>query len=251
MWTFSKTARQSEAASRIRRVPEGQIVYAIGDIHGCLAELDAVLGRIAEDIASTPQCAPTLVLLGDYIDRGPNSAGVLERLAGSELPAPVVALRGNHEQMLERFLDNARFLDQWRQFGGLETLHSFGVPVHGIRSGEQYEEAQSLLRTRLRPDILAFLASTRTHHVLGDYFFCHAGIRPGIPLERQSEADLLWIREDFLKSNADHGKMIVHGHSPVEHAEMHPNRINIDTGAYLTGSLTCLVLEGEMRRLLA
>ena len=231
-------------------MPEGLRVYAIGDIHGRLDLLTQMARQIADDLVATPDCTPQGVLLGDYIDRGPQSAAVLEYLSSERFPAPFTALRGNHEHMLLHFLDNARFMEFWRSYGGIETVHSFGIDPQRARDPQHFEEARQQLIAALPAASLRFVETTTFRYALGDYFFCHAGVRPGVQLAAQKEEDLISVREPFISSRADHGKIIVHGHTPVERPEVHANRINIDTGAYMTGTLTCLVLEGSMRRFL-
>lgn len=230
-------------------LPEALRLYVVGDIHG-RADLLAKIGqKIAEDLRTTPIKNTATVFLGDYVDRGPASSAVLGRLASGEFPTEIVALKGNHELMLEDFLLDPQTGENWRQNGGLETLHSYGVDVAGLRAG-RFEEAARAFRDALPPPHLAFIESTRRSLSVGDYFFCHAGIRPGVPLASQVEDDLLWIREPFLSSAEPLPAMIVHGHTPVLEPEIRPNRINIDTGAYITGKLTCLVLENEQSRFL-
>jgi serine/threonine protein phosphatase 1 len=225
-------------------------IYAIGDIHGRLDLLDTLIGKIDADLKSAPTPEPLTVTLGDYIDRGPNSRGVLERLAQNPFSMPYVALKGNHEELLTTFLDDPSILDKWRRLGGLETLHSYGVPVSQLMVGTGFDEAAARLRAALPEAHLKFVSSLKLSASSSAHFFCHAGIRPGIPLDRQSADDLLWIRQEFLNSKINFGKRVVHGHTPTERPEVLPNRINIDTGAYATGRLTCLVLEGDQHRFL-
>ena len=224
--------------------------YVIGDIHGRLDLLDQLIAKINRDAKEHGADCLT-VTLGDYIDRGPNSRGVLDRLLSNPFPGPYVALKGNHEALLEKFLvDPASGLD-WRWVGGLETLHSFGIPVEPLMLGKNYEQAAEQLRASLSPGHQRFLASLRISLTFGQYFLCHAGVRPGVSLEHQRAEDLLWIRDKFLKSRKDFGKIVVHGHTPVDEPESLPNRINIDTGAFATGRLTCVVLDGEHRQFLS
>ena len=190
------------------------------------------------------------VTLGDYIDRGPASRGVLDRLIGNPFPTPFVALKGNHEALLEAFLANPAVGKHWRSLGGAETLFSYGVPVGTLRTEKDFTEAADRLRAVLPAQHLAFLQSLKTSFSQGRYFFCHAGVRPGVPLENQTEEDLLWIRDEFLNCKIDFGKIVVHGHTPRPEPEVLPNRINIDTGAFATGRLTCAVLEGDRHRFL-
>jgi len=175
----------------------------------------------------------------------------LERLASSRLPTPLRALRGNHEAMLLRFLAEPRSLEIWRGNGGLETLHSYGVDVSAAMRGEGFEAAREAFLTALPDSHRAFLEATELSATVGDYFFCHAGVRPGAPLSNQNADDLLWIRDGFLSYKRSFGKIVVHGHTPVARPEVRANRINIDTGAFATSVLTCLVLEGEDRRILS
>lgn len=232
-------------------LPDGQRLYIIGDIHGRQDLLERIARDIAADLAANPHPRPLAVFLGDYIDRGPNSAGVLSQLAARSFPVPFVALRGNHEQMLIDFLEDEHCLEAWRHFGGLETLHSFGIDVQKARQVSGFADARRQLAATLPQAIQKFLAATASKYQLGDYFFCHAGVRPGVPLEAQRDEDLLWIREEFIDSTADFGKVVVHGHTPVDEPDVRANRINIDTGAYATGRLTCLVLERDTRRFIS
>jgi serine/threonine protein phosphatase 1 len=224
-------------------------VYAIGDIHGRLDLLERAIAAIGRDVDRHGGEALT-VTLGDYIDRGPASRGVIERLAINPFPTSHIALKGNHETLLEAFLSDPGGGEHWRRLGGLETLHSYGVPVVDLMLGRNYAEASQRLREALPPHHLDFLRSLKTSHSHGCYFLCHAGVRPGVPLDRQSDHDLMWIREEFLSSTVDFGKMIVHGHTPVETPDVRHNRINIDTGAFASGRLTCVVLEESGPRFL-
>jgi len=190
------------------------------------------------------------VTLGDYIDRGPASSDVIERLAGNPFPTPYVALKGNHEAMLEDFLDNPAVGMHWRRQGGAETLDSYGVAVRGLTVGKANIEAAERLRAALPDRHRDFLRSLKTSFQHGRFFLCHAGVRPGVPLEKQSERDLLWIRREFLDSHIDFGKVVVHGHTPMPEPEVLPNRINIDTGAFASGRLTCVALEDDGCRFL-
>jgi serine/threonine protein phosphatase 1 len=233
-------------------VPEGVRVYAIGDIHGRSDLLDHMHQMIGEDLSSSrpPECH--IIYLGDYVDRGHDSCGVIKRLAG---PAPFALKRtlimGNHEQMLLRFLEDGSTAAMWRQLGGMETLLSYRIDVNAALARPGFQGLSAELARRMPPQHLEFLRSLTMSKSIGDYFFCHAGVRPGVALDEQGERDLLWIRNEFLQSRASFGKIVVHGHSPVEQPEFKANRINIDTAAYLTGRLTCLVLEAGSRRTLS
>ena len=222
-------------------------LYVIGDIHGRLDLLDRLIVAIARDVEEHGPKAITITL-GDYIDRGPDSRGVLDRLMDNPFPTPYVALKGNHEALLAAFLADPAVGAQWRLLGGLETLHSYGVPVSALAISKNYDEAAARLRVAMPPKHLGFLQSLKSWHGHGKYFCCHAGVRPGVALDRQSDEDLIWIRDEFLRSKIDFGKIVVHGHTPVPEPEVLPNRINIDTGAFATGKLTCIVLEGEQHR---
>ena len=224
-------------------------IYAIGDIHGRLDLLDQMIDKISRDMDEHGGKGLT-VTLGDYVDRGTDSRGVVQRLAHSPFATPYVALKGNHETLFEMFLRDPAFGPDWRRLGGLQTLNSYGVPVASLMVGKGYEAAAEQLQARVPPGHFEFLRSLNTSLDVGRYFLCHAGIRPGVPFERQSEQDLLWIREEFLNSRMDFGKIVVHGHTPVEEPEVLPNRINVDTGAFATGRLTCAVLEGRRHRFL-
>jgi serine/threonine protein phosphatase 1 len=245
------TAPTAVADTPVASLPDGHRIYAIGDIHGRADLLDSIAREIEADLSSAPVATATAVFLGDYVDRGPHSSRVLERLAHRDFPVPFVALRGNHEQMLLTFLADPAFLSTWRQFGGLEALHSFGVDLRDAREGRGYDRAHAELVEAMSPEVRDFLEQTATSFQAGDYFFCHAGVRPNVPLASQLDKDLMWIRDDFLRSPAYHGKVVVHGHTPVGEPDLRPNRINIDTGAYVSGRLTSLVLEGKSRRFLS
>ncbi|HVZ52627.1 MAG TPA: metallophosphoesterase family protein [Pseudolabrys sp.] len=228
---------------------EATRLYVIGDIHGRLDLLERAIAAIGEDLARYGSDALT-VTLGDYVDRGPASRGVIDRLAQSPFPTPYVALKGNHEGMLIDFLDDPELGTHWRMQGGEQTLQSYGVAVRPLMVGKNNAEAAARLRDALPESHFAFFDRLRTSLQHGRFFLCHAGVRPGVPLGEQSEHDLLWIRGEFLKSQADFGKMVVHGHTPVPKPEVLPNRINIDTGAFSSGRLTCIVLEHDGYRFL-
>jgi serine/threonine protein phosphatase 1 len=227
------------------RVPEGVRIYAIGDIHGRADLLDEVLERIDSDRMINPTSLSIEVYLGDYIDRGPASREVLDRLVARKRTFRGVFLKGNHETYLTNFATNPPILVDWQRLGGLETLMSYGVaPLLNADPAAQ-ERLAAAFDQALPESHREFLADLKSSFTCGDYFFVHAGVRPGIPLAKQREEDLLWIRQDFLMSEDDFGKIVVHGHTPVLQPQIRPNRINIDTGAYATGRLTCLRLEDD------
>jgi serine/threonine protein phosphatase 1 len=225
-------------------------LYVIGDIHGRSDLLDRMVSAIHRDIEKYGRQKSLTITLGDYVDRGPDSRGVLERLARNPFPGEYVALKGNHEALFESFLHDRAGADFWRQLGGLETLHSYGVPVSDLMVGQGIEEAADALNAAIPEAHRAFLSSLESSICIDGYFFCHAGVRPGVRLDRQNVNDLFWIRDEFLNSKQDFGKMIIHGHSPHEWPEVKPNRVNIDTGAFATGRLTCLVIEHGRGRFL-
>lgn len=228
------------------KVPEGARVYVIGDIHGRLDLLKGLRERIVMDSGDFTGERKVVVYLGDYVDRGPGSKEVIDLLADEPLAGfESVHLKGNHEKLLLDFLDDASVWPLWAYNGAGATLMSYGV---GSTAGAEGLVAE--FRASIPPRHLEFLRALALSHTEGDYFFVHAGVRPGVALEDQDEADMIWIRDPFLYSDADHGKIVVHGHSIARQPEIEANRIGIDTGAYATGKLTCLVLEGEGRAFL-
>jgi serine/threonine protein phosphatase 1 len=227
-------------------------VYAIGDVHGRSDLLDLQHAMIEADFLASSVPVVHMIYLGDYVDRGPDSRGVLDRVGRTAKDfVKVTLLRGNHEEMLLRFLENSSVGGAWSQLGGAETMLSYGIDVRKVLAEDGYSGLSSEFKRRLPAHHLALFAQMKASVVVGDYFFCHAGVRPGVPLEEQRPQDLAWIRDTFLDSAEEFGKVIVHGHSPVEQPDFRKNRINIDTGAYATGRLTCLVLEGTGRRILS
>jgi len=233
-------------------VPEGVRVYAIGDIHGRADLLDRLHALIDADFDRRSVDTVRVVYLGDYVDRGPESAAVLERLATAHCDfVKVTYLRGNHEELLLRFLNDHTVGHSWLQLGGAQTLESYGIDVSRVLGDKGYAGLSQRLKAVLPPHHLSLLERLASSFTLGDYFFCHAGVRPGTPLDRQRPEDLSWIRGPFLDSKDDFGKIVVHGHSPVDHPDFRANRINIDTRAFATGHLTCLALEGSTRRIIS
>jgi serine/threonine protein phosphatase 1 len=232
--------------------PEGTRIYAVGDVHGRDDLLARLMADIERDGRAHPETRKILIFLGDYVDRGLQSRQVIERLSG---PMPqgfeAVFLKGNHELAMQQFLSDAQFGRTWKYYGGLETLHSYGISELTLSDDPaDFERARLHLAATLPERHRHFLQALSPWAEFGDYFFAHAGVRPGVSLARQIEDDLLWIREGFLDFTASFGKVVVHGHTPQEQAVFRPNRIGIDTGAYMTGVLTCLVLEGTSRHLI-
>lgn len=228
-------------------LPPGLRVYAIGDVHGRLDLLRPLLGWIAQDSATRAAAEVHIVFLGDLIDRGPASAGVLDLLAiGVDVPGARHILCGNHEEMLLAIHDgDASGAGDWLRHGGAETLASYGVDAAPF--WDDPEALPLALRIAIPPRHVALMRAMLEQVRIGDYLFVHAGIRPGVPLDRQAPRDLRWIRREFLRSHADHGVVVVHGHTIVPAVDYRFNRIAIDTGAYRTGRLTALGLEGEAR----
>ena len=227
----------------------GERIYAIGDLHGRSDLLDEMHGAILRDTVDHPVRAMELVYLGDYVDRGADSAGVLGRLAA---PAPGLprarALMGNHEAVMRDFLAGGEDAEAWREFGGFETMRSYGVDPTAIPGRHWAAPAREQLEYAMPRSHRALLDALERSYDRPPYFFCHAGVRPGVPVEMQDAHDLIWIRKDFLRSDADFGRVVVHGHTPVSRPDVRANRINVDTGAYATGRLTCAVLEvGSVR----
>jgi len=226
------------------RVPNSTRVYAIGDIHGRRDLLDRLLDTIAKDCTDAPE-RRVLVTLGDYIDRGPDSRGVVERLANLHTETPfngfeLCFLKGNHEQLMEQFITGENDGHLWMNCGGRETLNSYGAK----------HTAQSITK-RLPKHHRQFFANMVLMSREGDYAFAHAGVRPGVGLAKQAAEDVLWIRARFLNATTDFGAVIVHGHTPVDVPDVLDNRIGIDTRAWASGTLTALVLEGTEQRFLS
>lgn len=235
------------------KVPKGERIYAIGDIHGCLDALEQMLDLIKKDLKKKPVKTHHIIFLGDYFDRGPDSAGVLSRLIKLQKKhANVVCLKGNHEDKFIEFLnDPEKLAPGFFAYGGIETSQSYGIKNKLLE--EPLDNAlvigQKLIETVLAKHI-EFLLNLQLSTSIGDYFFCHAGIRPGVKLKDQSPHDLMWIRQEFLSHPELHKKIIVHGHTPNFEPELMSNRINIDTKCYDGGILSCVVLEKKTRRFL-
>ena len=234
------------------RTPDGWIIYAIGDVHGRLDLLERLLEQIEAD--ERPGGANYgVVFLGDYVDRGPNSRGVLDRLSAlrRERPNDVVTLKGNHEEMLLNFLSEPSVGSTWSVHGGRETLLSYGIQAPRMRDDvEGWTKARDLLVRAMPEHQVDFLTSLELYFDVGDYLFVHAGVRPGVPVAEQQARDLLWIRRPFLDVDQPIDKVVVHGHSANTAPKLAPGRIGIDTGAYATGVLTALRLHGVDRRFL-
>lgn len=248
---FDRFAGRARAAPA---VPPGLRLYVIGDIHGradLLAQLQEMIQADADDLP--PSVTRRVVYLGDYVDRGLDSCEVIERLL-SDPPQGFerVHLKGNHEDALLRFLADPKAGPGWFAIGGDATVMSYGVRLDAdLPTAERFTHVREELLRLMPAEHRSFLATLALTHQAGDYFLVHAGVRPGVALDAQSPQDLMWIREDFLRSSADHGKVVVHGHSPREAPEVRSNRIGLDTTAFATNVLTCLVLDGTEQRFLS
>jgi serine/threonine protein phosphatase 1 len=230
---------------QLAQVPPDLRVYAVGDVHGRADLLAQLFSGIDADLEVNPTPRAVQVFLGDYIDRGPESRRVLDLLVARSQRHDTIFLKGNHEVLIEQFIRRPESLAGWRQVGGIQTLLSYGIrPSFNPDMAEQAALARRLAAA-LPPAHVKFLGSLKRTFSCGDFFFVHAGVRPGVPLSQQTDEDLFWIREKFLKWSEKFEKIIVHGHTPVAEVEFHSNRINVDTGAFATGRLSCLRIEGD------
>lgn len=235
------------------RTPDGVRIYAVGDVHGCLQTFESLLALIDQDLQSAPVKDHRIIMLGDYIDRGPNSAGVIERLIElKKTDNRLVALRGNHDQLLMDFMsDPLSVSEMWLTYGGRETLESYQSTVaHPYDPEEAIQQAALDLSASLPEAHRAFFDESALTHKLGDFLFVHAGISPDHSIDDQVAEDLLWIRDPFLSHEALFDYVVVHGHTPVATADVRSNRINVDTGAVFGGALSAVVLEGSRFRFL-
>lgn len=246
------TIERSVEPIQAARTPPGWLGYAIGDVHGRLDLLDQLLSLIDDDRKAHAGRDVLIVVLGDVIDRGPDSRGVVERLMQlAHGPTKLVCLMGNHEEVLLRILNGERgLLQDWLRFGGTECLRSYGVDPRSVATMPEKRALEAVKRVvpASHAHFLAGFADTLT---FGDYLFVHAGIRPGVAMDRQKQVDLRWIRGDFLDYQGDLGRIVVHGHTISPSVQQKSHRIGIDTGAYLTGRLSALVLHDEERRFLS
>lgn len=230
-------------------LPDGQRAYAVGDIHGRADLFDALADAINADDAERGEAQTTVVLLGDLIDRGPDSAGVVARARSWQAMRSVRVLMGNHEEMFLDSLEKPEVLRHFLRYGGKETVLSYGVDEASYYAAD-LAETQALMRAAIPAGDIDFIRSFEDTITLGDFLFVHAGIVPDVPLEQQRTSDLRWIRSPFLEHSGSHGAVVVHGHTIFKRPDIRHNRIGIDTGAYETGVLTALGLEGQNRWLI-
>ncbi len=248
----NEIAPSEPVAIAAARMPDGQRAYVIGDIHGRKDLLSSLLERVAEDRAQREGAEEHLIFLGDYVDRGPDSSDVIDMLLElKQSEMNVITLKGNHEAAMMSFLQEPMKGKRWLHYGGDATLRSYGIDlVLAELTEEKIREAGKKLKRNLPDSHLRFISSLEASSMMGDYLFVHAGIEPGRPIDDQKEHDLLWIRDDFLEHTGLFDKVIVHGHSIIPEPEFKDNRIGIDTGAFYSNILTCLVLEGESKEIL-
>lgn len=242
--------REPKIAEARRRLDLGDrepdyAIYAIGDVHGCIDLLRSAENAIYEDIGKSG-VAGLVVLLGDYVDRGPSSAAVIEHLM-SPIPAKAkrLALCGNHDDLLLRFFDSPRENLSWLEMGGRDTLSSYGLDGNYVSAHTKADAAKlkAAMTARIPERHIAFLRDMPVYLRVGPYLFVHAGVRPGVPLDAQTDEDLMWIREPFISKGAQLPLTLIHGHTPCKDVSLGPNRIGIDTGAYVTGKLTVLKIS--------
>lgn len=240
--------RKAPPAAPLPRVPDDVRVYAIGDIHGCDHEFAVLLDKIEADHAQRSAKRRIFVLLGDLVDRGPDSAGVVERARQlADGPDEVRLIAGNHEEMLLTSCDgDMKGLKLFARNGGRETAESYGIDAATWNAAD-FDQLQVLLHEAVPMAHREFLKKMEEVVVIGDYAFVHAGIRPGVGLADQKGEDLRWIRDRFLSDGTAHEKFIVHGHTITPEIDEQPNRLGIDTGAYASGTLTAVALEGDRR----
>lgn len=239
---------RSEVAN-LPAVPMGQRIYAVGDVHGRNDLFSVMVRAIEDDDAAAAPARSTVILLGDLVDRGSDSAGVLDRARRWQQEREVRILCGNHEEMFLRSFDSTDMLRHFMRHGGRQTLASYGVDMRALSAAE-VDEIQAMMARAVPPADRDFMEGFEDMIVLGDYVFVHAGIDPQVPIHEQRPADLRWIREPFLSHSEPYDQVVVHGHTISDEPELRGNRIGIDTGAYMSNRLTALVLEGTTRRLI-
>lgn len=237
------TRRRLDLGSNLPPYP----IYAVGDVHGCLDLLRDAEERISDDMEKRQQKG-LVVLLGDYVDRGPNSAGVLAHLISpSSLGLRRLPLCGNHDDVFSSILDAPDTINDWLAFGGRETLMSYGIDVQQLQDRGRHglSELRSIMAEAIPERDIAFVKSLPVSLRIGPYLFVHAGIRPGVDVRLQDDRDLMWIREPFLTAGSGLDLTVIHGHTPSPEPSIGPGRIGIDTQAYSTGKLTVLRVDAE------
>ncbi len=234
---------KSGVPAPLHRLPDGMRIYALGDVHGRADLLDRAFCCIDAYREDSPHENDFLILLGDYVDRGPTSREVLELIISRIGTHRTIPLKGNHEALMLDFLENPSVLQTWSRLGGLQTLMSYGLKPSVHPDEKERRELAAHFAHALPSSHRALLKALPCSCTCGGFFFAHAGVKPGVPLSEQKEEDLLWIRDEFLRCTEDFGKIVVHGHTPVPAPEFFANRINIDTGAYATDQLTCIMIE--------
>ena len=239
----ASSTRQSMQPHDYPRLESGDSIYAIGDIHGRRDCLKAVHARIDEDRRNRVPNTTMEIYVGDYVDRGPESAGVIDLLIDRARYCHCVFLKGNHEQIFADVLEGTMDIAAWRDVGGLETIYSYRVDPRRIAADPQL--APTLFREAVPQSHKDFLAALQPMTAIAGYLFVHAGLRPGVALERQNPLDLMWIREEFTLSDANFGAVVIHGHTPATEPECLHNRVNLDTGAYATGRLSFCRIDSE------
>ena len=246
---FHKASTQPRTVARGK---DGARLYAIGDVHGCFDELVQLLDQIRLDNEARPPADCFVVFLGDLVDRGPHSRQVIEYLRSEPLDfAKIFYLKGNHEEIIVRaFRGEPELLPYWLRYGGYEFLQSYGIEPHELMALD-VEALEYMATSRVPLAHIDFLAQGHDSIKFGDYLLVHAGIRPGVALEAQSSRDLRWIRDGFLNSDRDHGFIVVHGHTISDGVDDKINRIGVDTGAYKTGILSAVCIDGENRDFLS
>lgn len=245
--TLFKRKTKAPVAPTKPQVPDGVVVWAVGDVHGCLDLLKPLVGAILADAAAIEAKRKVVIFLGDYIDRGPDSRGVLRYLMNLPKDADVEwrFLKGNHEEAMLTFLDDPSFGVNWCEYGGDAALASYGLRVPDMKhKPEAWVRLAADLNHKVTAEERAFLETLEYSLSIGDYFFAHAGARPGVALDRQSERDLMWIRNSFLDNDTAFDKVVVHGHTPTKEVHVDHRRIGVDTKAYASGVLTAVRLEG-------
>ncbi len=251
LWRDRHARPENRAHYRTPKVSEGRRIYAIGDVHGRADLLQRLFHKIDLHRAVHPCASALEVMVGDYIDRGPRSKQVIEMLIERGRDHDLHALFGNHENMMLDAIDKPERLPFWVENGGWDTLLSYGVHLSPNQLKRiSAQEANTQIVQAVPTNHVSFLRGLPACFVCDDYVFVHAGIRPGVPLRQQAREDMIWIGKEFLTASGDLGGVVVHGHTQVERPEFKSNRINIDTGAYLTGRLTCLVLDGAKQSVL-